>query len=812
MKLLKILNDSFNNEFLVFLSLCLFALINNANANNIQFKAKEILTYENGDIIIGHKNAEVKIGDQIEIFADKYTYYKKQNLIIIKGNVEVFDSLNKIKLDSELIHYKIIEEEIISLGKTTAYIDDKYLINSSDIHYTHPSKIIYSHKLSTLDDNFNNKLKSSKFKYFLDEELYKGIDINLFDNEKNKYFLSDGIVKLNEQLLIGKDIKILLRNNTFGNPEHEPKLKGNSVSYKNNLTVVKKGIFTSCKSNDNCPPWSITSKEIIHDKLNKVVRYKNAWLKIYDRPVLYFPKFFHPDPTVERKSGFLIPTFGSSKKLGASIITPYFHVIGDDADLTLKPRIFSDEKYLIQSEFRKVTKNSSHIVDMSLNHDQKDNKNGSKTHFFSNSKINLETSNFDESKILVKIERTSNDNYIDLYSLEDTESIVNETTVLESSFEYTASKDNLTLDFSVESYEIQNQANSDRFEFVYPNYSVSNLFNSNYDLINNYNFSSSGNQKKFSTNIYEAVQINDLITTSNDFINNFGLLNKFEVLVKNVNSVGKNSSKFKDNEQAEFLSVIKYDLDLPLFKKASNYQNYLTPKLSLRHSPNASKNNRDQKRYLNIDNIFSSNRIGFNDSVEGGTSLTVGLNFDKKDIKNNKFFSSSIATVYRNKSNSNLPTNSTLGKKQSDFVGNLNFIPNEKIDFNYNYSINNDLDELNLHEFENRLYINNFVNNFTFYEENNLIGNKSFFENEITYNFNNNNSFSFKTRENKKTNLTEFYNLLYQYQTDCLIASVKYNKEYYSSSSIDPSEELFFTITLIPLGSTNTDNVMDIGK
>ena len=71
------------------------------------------------------------------------------------------------------------------------------------------------------------------------------------------------------------------------------------------------------------------------------------------------------------------------------------------------------------------------------------------------------------------------------------------------------------------------------------------------------------------------------------------------------------------------------------------------------------------------------------------------------------------------------------------------------------------------------------------------------------------NKFSFKTRTNKETNIDEFYNLIYQYQTDCLIASISYNKEYYSSSSLRPGEELFFNITLIPLGSTKTDNIMD---
>ena len=73
--------------------------------------------------------------------------------------------------------------------------------------------------------------------------------------------------------------------------------------------------FTSCKENNNCPPWSITSKEIKHDKTKKQIDYKNAWLKVYNLPVMYFPKFFHPDPSVDRQSGFLIPKMINSKNL-----------------------------------------------------------------------------------------------------------------------------------------------------------------------------------------------------------------------------------------------------------------------------------------------------------------------------------------------------------------------------------------------------------------------------------------------------------------------------------------------------------------
>ena len=84
-----------------------------------------------------------------------------------------------------------------------------------------------------------------------------------------------------------------------------------------------------------------------------------------------------------------------------------------------------------------------------------------------------------------------------------------------------------------------------------------------------------------------------------------------------------------------------------------------------------------------------------------------------------------------------------------------------------------------------------------------------YYENKFEYNFNENNSLSFKTRENKKDNLTEFYNLIYQYKNDCLTASIRYTKECYTNNNLKPNEELFFNITLIPLGSTQTDSIID---
>ena len=71
--------------------------------------------------------------------------------------------------------------------------------------------------------------------------------------------------------------------------------------------------------------------------------------------------------------------------------------------------------------------------------------------------------------------------------------------------------------------------------------------------------------------------------------------------------------------------------------------------------------------------------------------------------------------------------------------------------------------------------------------------------NSTSYRVNDNNYITFNTRRNRKLNLTEYYDLVYQYKNDCLIAGVKYKKNYYQDRDIKPTENLFFTVTLFPL-------------
>ena len=79
--------------------------------------------------------------------------------------------------------------------------------------------------------------------------------------------------------------------------------------------------------------------------------------------------------------------------------------------------------------------------------------------------------------------------------------------------------------------------------------------------------------------------------------------------------------------------------------------------------------------------------------------------------------------------------------------------------------------------------------------------------NKTTFNFNENNNLTFKTSENLDKNITEYYNLIYEYKNDCLAAAIEYDKQYYSDESLKPEENILFSIKIIPFGNIKTPSI-----
>ena len=54
---------------------------------------------------------------------------------------------------------------------------------------------------------------------------------------------------------------------------------------------------------------TLNASKMRHNKKNKTIYYDNAIIKVYDLPIFYIPRLSHPDPSVDRRSGFLPPSF-----------------------------------------------------------------------------------------------------------------------------------------------------------------------------------------------------------------------------------------------------------------------------------------------------------------------------------------------------------------------------------------------------------------------------------------------------------------------------------------------------------------------
>ena len=212
------------------------------------------------------------------------------------------------------------------------------------------------------------------------------------------------------------------------------------------------------------------------------------------------------------------------------------------------------------------------------------------------------------------------------------------------------------------------------------------------------------------------------------------------------------------------------------------------------------KNYKNENRRINNNNNFNIDRLGLIDTLETGQNLTLGFDYKKEKINNiNKYFEFKLATVLRTKINENIPSNSTLNKRHSNYFGEITNNFNDNINVNYQFSVNNNLDQIQYNSFGTTIRKNNFVTTFNYIEENGSIGSSNILENLTTYNFDDKNFITFQTRKNREINLTEYYDLIYEYKNDCLTASIKYNKTYYEDRDLQPTEDFMLSIKLIPL-------------
>ncbi len=123
-----------------------------------------------------------------------------------------------------------------------------------------------------------------------------------------------------------------------------------------NYTVFENGVYTACapcRDDPKKPPlWQVKGARIIHDQTDKMLYFENAQLEFFGVPMAYIPYFSTPDPTVKRKTGFLMPGFSEASGYGVGVEFPFYWAIAPDYDATINPRVTTRQGVLFQGEFR----------------------------------------------------------------------------------------------------------------------------------------------------------------------------------------------------------------------------------------------------------------------------------------------------------------------------------------------------------------------------------------------------------------------------------------------------------------------------
>ena len=545
--------------------------------------------------------------------------------------------------------------------------------------------------------------------------------------------------------------------------------------------------------------------------------YKNAFLNVYDIPVFYFPKFFHPDPSVERQSGFLNPAINSSNVLGSSITQPYFKVISENKDFTFTPSLFDKDIVSLQNEYRQANSASNFLADFGFVNGYK-NKN--RSHLFVNYDQDLKLDGFTNSDLLISIEQVSNDTYLNVFDTHITKSSArpNNLNVLNNKIQLNLNHEKYNFTSGLDVYEnLKTSRKSDRYQYILPYYNFDTVLKEKF-IDGSLSFGSSGSNNLNNTNDLQTKITNNLKYTSESFINELGIKNDYNLSFKNNNLLGKKSN-YKSSPQVELESLFEFNSSLPLINISENYNNFLTPRLSLKFNPTGMKDNSSQDRSVSVGNIFSSNRLGLDNTFEEGKSLTLGLNYKKEKIKSknnkkneddqmdeiNNYFELKLATVLRDKEERFIPNKSTLHRKNSNIFGSITNNLHNNFQIDYDFALDNDLNTFEYNSIGATFLFGNFESTFNFLEENGEMGDASILSSSASYSIDENNFITFKTRRNRKINLTEYYDLVYEYKNDCLTAGIKYKKTYYQDRDIKPNEDLLFTITLFPLTTYEHD-------
>ena len=723
--------------------------------------------------------------------ADKLTYSQDNNIIEATGNVVAKNNEGK-QISADKIIYNRSNQQLNTFGN------------------------------SKLTDEKIGTLFAERFEYNLDKQsILADRKVKFIDKDKNTYYFSklNSDDKFNE--IIGTDIsaelnKELLKSGDKFNEFIEPRFSGKSATLKNNITIVQDAQFTTCKRTneaEGCAYWNLKAGQLIHDKEQKKLTYKNVSLDLNSIPVIYVPYFSHPDPTVKRREGFLAPSFSSlGGDIGTTIKIPYFYPLSESADFTVSPVYYFKQNPLLLGEYRERFKNGDLVIEggytqgyQKITSTQTD---GSRNHLYGNINLNFKDKILDESQFSTKIQRVNDPTYLRVNKINSTsdgfkKNLVRENdTKLTNEVSLNSYGKNETLNLKAAAYQnLTTIKKSDQYEYLAPE-----IIYSKYNFLsnNNLNLNSSFRSLNTNTNQNKTSFTNNLDhSTSESYNSNLGIGYKFLTKINNINYYADHKNPNEDLN-LQINPVVALDTSLPLAKISKESEQYIIPRILTRYAPGKMQNAKSNDITLSTDNLFSINRMNSDELIEKDFSLNLGLDWLWKEKNLNKTKPSeaslSVGQVVKFNNDLDMPTKTSLQNKNSDLVTKVTYLSPGNFDFTMKNTLDNNLNHAYYNDVTFKKFLKQGEVNFNFYEKNSHIGSERYAKANLISFVTDSTKIKIETDRNLKTDMTNSHKLGIENENECIRYGIYLQKNFASDKDLKPATNVFFGVTLLPFG------------
>ena len=132
-------------------------------------------------------------------------------------------------------------------------------------------------------------------------------------------------------------------------------------------------------------------------------------------------------------------------------------------------------------------------------------------------------------------------------------------------------------------------------------------------------------------------------------------------------------------------------------------------------------------------NVYKLNRVESKDNFEGGLNATIGFDYSLNDRNKNEKFKISMAQILSENENKNMPSKMSLDEKLSDLVGSINFNKNQNLNFDYNFLIDQNYQDLNYSELGVNFSNDLIKFNIDYLKEDNHVGDKNYVKTGLSF-------------------------------------------------------------------------------